>query len=142
LDRFRSVTAGGEGPADGGGLLVDEWKSSNTFFQHNETDQRQVQESNSVIQNMMRNLYRARTNAREAILALEKYKPDPVSNIAQMYFAIGFSELTLAETFCNGTPLGDASEGAPVYGPPLTNAEVFAVALAHLDTALANHRHR
>jgi hypothetical protein len=137
LERFRSITAGGEGPWQDGGLLVDEWKSSNTFFQHNETDQRQVQESNSVIQNMLRNVYRARTNAREAILALEKYKPEPVSNIAQMYFVIGFAEMSLAETFCNGTPLGDASAGAPVYGPPLTNAEVFAVALAHLDTALA-----
>ena len=136
LGRFRSATAGDESAWQDGGLLVDEWKSSNTFFQHNETDQRQVQESNSVIQGMLRNLYRSRTNAREAVLALEKYKPDPVSNIAQMYFVIGFSELTLAETFCNGTPLGDASTGAPVYGPPLTNAEVFAVALAHLDTAL------
>lgn len=137
LARFRSITAGGEGTWQDGGLLVDEWKSSNTFFQHNETDQRQVQESNSVIQGMLRDVYRSRTNAREAILALEKYKPEPVSSIAQMYFVIGYAELTLAETFCNGTPLGDASTGAPVYGPPMTNAEVFAVALAHLDTALA-----
>ena len=137
LARLRSITAGDEGAWQDGGLLVDEWKSSNTFFQHNETDQRQVQESNSVIQGMLRNVYRARNNAREAILALEKYKPDPVSNIAQMYFVIGFSEMTLAETFCNGAPLSDASTGSPVYGPPLTNAEVFAVALAHLDTALA-----
>jgi hypothetical protein len=137
LARFRSITAGSEGTWQDGGLLVDEWKSSNTFFQHNETDQRQVQESNSVIQGMLRDVYRSRTNAREAILALEKYKPEPVSSIAQMYFVIGYSELTLAETFCNGTPLGDASTGAPTYGPPMTNAEVFAVALAHLDTALA-----
>jgi hypothetical protein len=137
LSRFRSITAGGEGTWQDGGLLVDEWKSSNTFFQHNETDQRQVQESNSVIQGMLRDVYRSRTNAREAIIALEKYKPEPVSSIAQMYFVIGYAELTLAETFCNGTPLGDASEGFPVYGPPLTNAEVFAIALAHLDTALA-----
>lgn len=137
LARFRSATAGDEGPWQDGGLLVDEWKSSNTFSQHNETDQRQVQESNSVIQGMLRLVYRSRTNAREAILALEKYKPAPVANIAQMYFVIGFSELMLAENFCNGTPLGDASTGAPEYGPPLTNAEVFAIALAHFDTALA-----
>ena len=137
LARFRSITAGGEGTWQDGGLLVDEWKSSNTFFQHNETDQRQVQESNSVIQGMLRDVYRSRTNAREAIIALEKYKPEPVSSIAQMYFVIGYAELTLAETFCNGTPLGDASTGAPIYGPPMTNAEVFAIALAHFDTALA-----
>ena len=137
IARFRSATAGDEGPWQDGGLLVDEWKSSNTFSQHNETDQRQVQESNSVIQGMLRLVYRSRTNAREAILALEKYKPDPVANIAQMYFVIGFSELMLADNFCNGTPLGDASTGAPEYGPPLTNAEVYTIAVAHFDTALA-----
>jgi len=137
IARFRSATAGGEGPWQDGGLLVDEWKSSNTFSQHNETDQRQVQESNSVIQGMLRDVYRARTNAREAILALEQYKPDPVANIGQMYFVIGFSELMLADAFCNGTPLGDASLGAPTYGPPLTNAEVYTIAVAHFDTALA-----
>jgi hypothetical protein len=136
IARFRSATAGGEGPWQDGGLLVDEWKSSNTFSQHNETDQRQVQESNSVIQGMLREIYRSRTNAREAILALEQYKPDPVANIGQMFFIIGFSELMLADNFCNGTPLGDASTGAPTYGPPLTNAEVYAIALAHFDTAL------
>lgn len=136
LARFRSATAGDEGPWQDGGLLVDEWKSSNTFSQHNETDQRQVQESNSVIQGMLRLVYRARTNAREAILALEQYKPEPVAGIGQMYFVIGFSELMLAENFCNGTPLSDASAGLPVYGPPLTNAEVLAIAIAHFDTAL------
>ncbi len=137
LARFRSATAGSEGPWQDGGLLADEWKSSNTFSQHNETDQRQVQESNSVIQGMLRDVYRARTNAREAILALEQYKPEPVANLGQMYFVIGFSELMLAENFCNGTPLGDASAGAPTYGPPLTNAEVYTIAVAHFDTALA-----
>ena len=46
------------------------------------------------------------------------------------------AEITLAEAFCNGSPLSDASTGAPVYGPPLSNAEVFTAALANMDQAL------
>jgi hypothetical protein len=53
-----------------------------------------------------------------------------------MYFVMGFAEITLAESFCNGTPLGDASTGVPEYGPPLSNQEVFQLALAHFDSAL------
>jgi hypothetical protein len=42
----------------------------------------------------------------------------------------------LAENFCNGIPLSDASTGEIIYGPPLTNVQVFTIALAHLDSAL------
>jgi hypothetical protein len=54
-----------------------------------------------------------------------------------MYFVIAMSELILAESFCNGTPLSEAASGVPEYGPPLTNAEVYAIALTHFDSALA-----
>lgn len=136
LSRVRGITAGGEAwllP----GMLADEWKSSNTFFQHNETDQRTVQESNGTLQGISRNLPRVRTSAREAINALNTYKPAPAWGIGQMFFAIGLAELYLAENFCNGTPLGDGSTGAPIYGPPLTNIQVLNLAIAHFDSALA-----
>lgn len=129
LGRFRNITAGGEGAWLLGGLLTDEWKSGDTFLQRNETDQRQIQENNGNVQTMLREIYRARTNALEALNALDQYKPDPASSRAELYFVIGFAELTLAESFCNGSPLSDASTGAPVYGPPLTNQGVFTAAL-------------
>jgi hypothetical protein len=140
LTRLRNITAGGVAQGEGawffGGLLTDEWKSGDTFFQRNETDQRTVQTSNADVQAMLRELYRARTNAREALNALVVYKPLPASNVAQMWFQIGYAELLLAETFCNGTPLGDASTGVPVFGPPLSNAQIYTLAVAHFDTAL------
>lgn len=137
LARFRGATAGGESAWLLGGLLVDEWKSSDTFLQRNETDQRNVQESNGNVQGMLRELYRVRTNAREAIEALRQYKPDPPAGIGQMYFIMAFAEMQLAESFCNGTPLSEVVNGVPQYGPPLTNAQVFNIALAHYDSALA-----
>jgi hypothetical protein len=136
ISRFRGITAGGEMwllP----GMLVDEWKSSNTFSQHNETDQRSVQESNSTLQGPWRNLHRVRTSAREAINALRTYKPNPAWGIGQMLFVTGVAELYLGENFCNGVPLGDGSTGAAVYGPPLTNAQLYTLAIAHFDSALA-----
>ena len=137
LGRLRIITGGGEGAWLLGGLLVDEWKSSDTFSQRNETDERKVQDNNGNVNGMLRELYRPRVAAREAINALREYRPTPTWTIAQMYFVMGFAELTLAENFCNGTPLGDASTGVPESGPPLTNTQVFTLALAHFDSALA-----
>ena len=137
LSRLRNITAGGEGAWMLGGLLVDEWKSSDTFSQRNETDERKVQDNNGNVNGMLRELYRPRTAAREAINALREYRPTPTWTIAQMYFVMGFAELTLVENFCSGIPLGDASSGAVVYSKPFTSAEVYALALAHFDSALA-----
>jgi hypothetical protein len=141
LSRLRGLGPGGGG-SNGtvwtqGGLFVDEWKSSNTFFQHNETDERKVQDNNGVALAMTRDLARARTSAIQAINGLREYKPTPTSSIGQMYFVMGYAELLLAETFCNGTPIGDTSTGEVVYGPPLSNTEVSTLALSHADSGLA-----
>src|SRR5262245_1951151 len=47
LGRLKDRTAGGESVWLFGGLLADEWKSSDTFTQRNETDQRAVQTNNA-----------------------------------------------------------------------------------------------
>ena len=140
LARLRNMTAGsgqGDSPWMFTGLLTDEWKSGDTFSQRNETDQRTVQENNANLNPVYRDVHRARTASREALDLLIKYKPTPASNLGQMYFVMAFAEMQLAEWFCNGQPLGDASTGTPEYGPPLTNQAIFTLALAHLDSALS-----
>ena len=136
LSRLRTMTAGGESAWFYGGLLVDEWKSSDTFLERNAVDSRSVPDNNANVVTALRDVYRARNSAREALNDLVAFKPSPAANIGQMYLVMGLAETFLAENFCNGTPLSDASTGVVVYGPPLTNAEVFAVALSHLDSAL------
>jgi len=139
LGRLRSMTAGSDGsdsPWMFSGLLTDEWKSGDTFLQRNETDQRTVQENNANLNSVYRVVHRARNAAREAVNALVEFKPTPASNIGQMYFVIGFAEMQLAEWFCSGQPLGSAAGGVPEYGPPMTNVEIFTLALAHFDSAL------
>lgn len=136
LARARGVMSGGETWVLAG-LLADEWKSSNTFNQHNETDQRNIPQANSIVGGQFSALQRVRNASREAINALTIYKPTPAWGLGQMWWTMGYAELTLAEHFCNGVPLGDASTGVPIYGPPLTNAEILAIAIAHFDSALA-----
>ncbi len=137
LSRLRSATANDESTWLFGGLLADEWATSSTFVQNDETDQRQSQLNNGTVNNQLRRLYRVRTSANQAIELLVKYRPTPVAEIAEMYFARGFAELQLASDFCNGIPLSDGAGEVVTLGKPLPVAEVFAAAVASFDTAIA-----
>jgi len=137
ISRLRTETAGGESAWLYGGLLVDEWKSSDTFLERNAIDNRASQDNNGQVILALRDIYRARSAARDALVLLTQYKPNPPANIGQMYLVMALSETFLAENFCNGTPISEVVAGVPVYGPPLTNAAVFNLALAHLDSAIA-----
>jgi hypothetical protein len=138
LSRLNQATSGAESFVLYGGLLGDEWRSGDTFIQRNETDQRAVATNNANIETALRILNRARVSAFEAHEGLKKYAPDaPPSEIAEMYVVEAFTENMLAENFCNGIPLSYVLEGGvQITGSPLTNAEVYALALAHYDTAL------
>jgi hypothetical protein len=137
LSRLRIATADGESSWLFGGLLADEWATSSTFVQNDETDQRQIQLNNSTVNGDLRALYRVRTSANQAIALLNTFKPSPTSDIAEMYFARGFAEFQLASDFCNGIPLSDGSSGVAVLGKPLPVKDVFAVASASFDTAMS-----
>ena len=117
------------------GIMTDEFK--NTDFQNTrqDVDQRSITTDNGSIP------YTAVTQARgfviTAIDAMKTYLPPATADIGELYMSLAFVELSLAEGFCNGIPLGSALNGQIVLGKPLTNAEVYAVALAHVDSALA-----
>jgi hypothetical protein len=137
LSRLRSATADGESTWLFGGLLVDEWATSSTFVQNDETDQRSIQLSNATVNGDLRALYRVITDANQAVDLLNKWKPTPTYDIGEMYFARGFAELQLASDFCNGIPLSDGSGPIPIFGQPLPVKDVFGAASASFDTAIA-----
>jgi hypothetical protein len=137
LSRLRTATADGESSWMFGGLLADEWASSSTFIQNDETDQRQTQLNNGTVNTELRALYRVRTSANQAIVLLNKYRPTPAADIGEMYFARGFAELQLASDYCNGIPLTDAVAGDTIaFGTPVPVKDVFTVAAASFDTAM------
>lgn len=144
LARFRDITAGDNGNGNEstwlfGGLLVDEWGTSSTFVQNDETDERRISLDNSTVTYAFRKLHRVRTAVDQAIPALKKYNPTANVSLAEMYLARGFAEMQLASDFCNGIPLSDAStdDGIIAWGAPNSVAKLFDIAGKTLDSGLA-----
>lgn len=119
------------------GLFTDEFRNSDTFSQRVDDDHRQLQDNDAVMTAVYNGLQQGRGYARDAANALITYEPTAKSKIGEMYFDIGMLELTLGQEFCNGVPLGQTVAGVPQYTQPLTDAAVFAVAAARMDTALS-----
>jgi hypothetical protein len=141
LGRLTNWSAGGGGVNNPNvvifsDLLADVWKSSDTFSQHNETDQRVIQTNNSVLATAYSDITRSRGYFRTAITALKEFLPDTTYKQGEMYWALGFTETTMSELFCNGIPFGTTEGGVPNYTQPLTNQQGFALALTHLDSAI------
>src|SRR6478736_4696938 len=67
LGQLKNRTAGGESVWLFGGLLADEWKSSDTFTQRNETDQRSIQTSNANVAGAYNTLQQSRGFTRTAL---------------------------------------------------------------------------
>jgi hypothetical protein len=138
LSRLRTATADGESTWLFGGLLVDEYATSSTFVQNDETDQRSIQLNNSIVNSMLRQLYRVRTSSNQAIQLLNTWRPTPDEDIGEMFFARGFAEMQLASDYCNGIPLSDGTTGE--LGNPLTVDSVFKTAVASFDSAIAHSK--
>ena len=140
LGSFQGWVMGGGGNSSNiamfGDMLTDEWKSGDTFAQHNEADQRVVQTNNSVLAGEYQGVQTARGRAQNAIDALTQFSPELTSQIAEMHFLKAYAELILSEDFCNGIPFGSTLNGVVTYTQPLTNKDGLAMAIARLDTAL------
>lgn len=138
IGRLAYMTAGDESSWLYGGLLVDEWKSGDTFIQRDQADSRSIDPSNSFVALAYRDVNRARVDAYLALQALRKYEPTPVSNLGQMWFVKGFAELQAASDFCNGVTFADLSGSASAPGTPMSDSAAFSMAAASFDSALAN----
>lgn len=119
-------------------LMSDEFMNSDFQNSQNDVDARSISPDNQV-SNYVRTT-QARGFIRDAIAAENQFEPTKTADIAELWMALGFIEETLAENLCNGIPLGLNDHGVVDYSSPdfkpLTNAEVFAVAITHYDSAL------
>ena len=136
LARHSQATSGGESFWLLGGLMADEWRSSDTFVQRDQTDQRSVETNNGNVNGAFRATHRARLAADVAARALTANEADPWQ-IAEMYVLQAYAENDLAENMCSGIPFSTLdADGNEVFGAPLPTADVLARALAHADSAL------
>jgi len=117
-------------------VFTDEMKSGDTFGVTNEADQRTVDTNNGTFAAIWNGLQQSRGHLRDGVNALRQYAPTETAKLGEMYLGMGFVEMTLGQNWCNGIPLGETVLGVPQYTVPLTNAQVFAVAIARFDTAL------
>lgn len=116
------------------GNLTDEYHNADFQNTRQDIDQRQMGDDNP--SNPYASVSQQRGFIRDAIAAVASFIPDSTADLGEMYNSLAFLELSLAENFCNGIPLGHTTAGVVTYGPPLTDAQVLDSASAHLDTAL------
>ncbi|HET7549683.1 MAG TPA: hypothetical protein VFK04_00220 [Gemmatimonadaceae bacterium] len=138
LGRFRRLVSGCPGDEclwQESGTLADEYKNADFQNTRQDIDQRTITSNNPTLDYDV--ITQIRGYIRDGITAMESYLPERTAEIGELYMALGFVEMSLAENYCNGIPLGSTSNGEVTIGPPLSNAEVFDSASAHLDVALS-----
>ncbi len=142
INRWNNAMNGGGGNTGSlwgwQGLFTDELRSSDTFSQRNDDDQRNLATNDAVLTSIYDAVQQARGRARDAIDALVKYDPSAKGqqHVGEMYLMMGYIEMEMSEVFCNGIPFGETVNGVPTYTQPLTDADGSKLAIARLDTAL------
>src|SRR5580704_10048782 len=126
-----------EGIIQFGGLLGDEWHSSDTFPTRNEVDQRQTNNSNANNDTQFRRLHRARNTAEFAAAQYAKFQPNAALEAEALNY-VGYAILELGENYCSGVEFSSENpDGTITYGVPLTTAQVWGLAHSKFDSALA-----
>ena len=132
IGRYKQVQAG-ESIWQMGGTLADEYKNADFEAGRIAADQRLT---DPLISWNYGEVTRSRGYVRDAIKAMKTYVPDSTALIGELYMELAFLEMTLADNYCNGIPLGHTEDGVYTNGIPVTAAQVYDSASAHLDTAL------
>ncbi len=125
------------------GTLGDEFLSTDSFADRYSTDGRYASELlGGAINTPYGDLHKARAGLGSVIKLWSAGKGSSAAakdSLGEMYAVRGYSEMLFGEGFCSGVPFSDVLDNGDFdYGQPLTTAQMFAVASASLDTALAN----
>lgn len=134
IGRFKQVVTGGEGTWQSAGDIADEFQNSDFDATRINLDQRR--EDPNIDMWGYGNVTQSRGFVRDAITSLKQFNPDSSALIGELYAELAFFEMTLADNYCNGIPLGHTTDGVITYGAPVTVAQVYDSASAHLDTAM------
>lgn len=119
------------------GNLADELLASDTFDGRLTINARRSVETNSEMEAVYRNMQRARTGAARAVAILATTAPTPTFNRGEMYMLLAYSELFFGEGWCSGVPFSSENGTTTTFGKPMKTDEMFALANAHFDSALA-----
>jgi len=136
LGRYKQLVNCGNGECTWAeeGVLTDEFKNADFQVVRANVDQRNMDDASDWNYS---GLTQSRGFIRDAITAMKKSNPDSVAMIGELYAELGYMEMSLANMYCNGIPLGHTESGTFVPAVGITDAQVYDSASAHLDTALA-----
>ncbi len=132
IGRYKQVQAG-ESIWEYAGTLADEYKNADFSVDRINADQRLT---DAAISWNYGPVTQSRGFVRDAINAMIAFNPDSTALIGELYMELAFFEMTLADNYCNGIPLGHMDNGVQVNGAPVTVLQVYDSASNHLDTAL------
>jgi starch-binding outer membrane protein, SusD/RagB family len=133
-----AMGAGGEsGVIVESALLGDELTWAETFPTRGEMDQRNINPINGTLSTIYNSLQRARATADRTSAAYYRLAPALIQR-SEVQAIAGYTYIMLGEMYCNGVPVSDfdVEAGTFVLGQPQTTAQLFATALAKLDSAL------
>ena len=139
---FAYAYAGDNGNTEGvillGGLRADEWRNSDLFSTRIDVDRGVISINNASVGAVFTNLNRARRTAETASSTFAQLAPNDYRRaLALSYDAYAY--VLLAENFCSGIPFTEleANGSSFAYGQPLATPQVFQIAKAKFDTAVA-----
>jgi hypothetical protein len=133
---------GGNGSHEGNvglsSIFTDEMTSLylDEFTFRRALDTGQATPSNTQLSGIFNDLSASRHSAELAAASFATLAPHDVGR-AEMLSIEGYTYIIFAEMWCSGVPFGELNQttGAPIYGQPLTTAQIEAIALAKFDTA-------
>ncbi len=123
------------------GLMSDEWMHSGTFPTRQEVELRVIPNDNGTMNGVYLNLQRARNDLEQTAAKLEAVGSDPANDdrIPELNAYAGFTYIAFGENYCSGVPFSvQPDTGEIVYGEPQTTEQIFNLAVAHFDAALAH----
>jgi starch-binding outer membrane protein, SusD/RagB family len=127
----------GDGQISMSGLFTDELIWAETFPTRYEVDVRSIQNTNTTMEGVFRNLHRARISASRAATGYASLDATNVVPYAEALALEGYTYIYFGENYCNGVAFSRLDEaGAPVYGSSITSDEAFAEAVVRFDSAL------
>jgi hypothetical protein len=128
------------------GMLADEWRSLDVGASLDAVDRRGLDPVTEFARGTFGALHRARTESQIAIAALRRFlpvrtgNPDSTFMVGRMFAHRAYVLVLLGEDYCNGVPLSELQGADIVYGQPLSDDSLFALAAALADSARANVR--
>lgn len=120
------------------GNMADELYATDTFADRLQINARQSIEVDPAMETEYRNMQQARSGANHAIQLYAKVAATSKWQRAQMYVVRGYTEMFFGEGWCSGTPFSAQDDaGNAIYGQPNTTTQLFTMASADMDSALA-----